>query len=37
MLLDYIALMLLVVGDYIFTNRENVLFALQSEINLWRN
>ena len=32
-----IALGLLVIGDYIFTNRENVMFTIQNEMNLWRN
>ena len=33
----YFALLLLIVGDYVFTNRENVAFAIENEINLWRN
>lgn len=28
----YFALALLVVGDYIFTNRENVWFTMQTKI-----
>lgn len=32
-----LALMLLVIGDYVFTNRENVWLAIQNEVNLWRN
>lgn len=28
----YFALLLLIVGDYIFTNRENVWFAVQSQL-----
>lgn len=32
----YVAFALLLIGDYIFTNRENVMFALQNEMNLWR-
>ena len=31
-----LALLALVVGDWFFTNRENVLFALECELNLWR-
>ena len=33
----YAGLLTLIIGDYIFTNRENVAFALKNEINLWRN
>ena len=32
----YVAFALLLIGDYIFTNRENVMFAVQNEMNLWR-
>ena len=32
-----IALGLLVIGDYIFTNRESVIYAIKNEINLWRS
>ena len=32
----YVAFALLLIGDYVFTNRENVMFALQNEMNLWR-
>ena len=32
----YLAFAILLIGDYIFTNRENVMFAVQNEMNLWR-
>lgn len=30
-----LSLLLLVLGDYIFTNRENVAFAVECEQNRW--
>ena len=31
-----LALLALVIGDWFFINRENVLFAFECELNLWR-
>lgn len=35
-MIEFGLLLALVVGDWFFTNRENVLFALECELNLWR-
>lgn len=33
--MGFIALFILIIGDYVFTNRENVIFALQCAQNKW--
>ena len=33
----YLAVALLLIGDYVFTNRENVYLLVKNEIDLWRH